>query len=123
MSLSSSPLTEKEHEPLKPTGLLASMFPVSPAPARIWRRRGMLLLLAVPVEIALTLALSRWLSHEHAPIRLLLAIDEGLAAALLLQSALGLALWRQRTWSWVLLVATVLGLVWLAGWPSPLVGR
>jgi hypothetical protein len=83
----------------------------------------MLLLLAVPVEIALTLALSRWLSREHLfSLPLLLTLDEGLAVALLLQAAIGLALWRQRVWSWMLLVATVLFLSWLAGWPSPLGG-
>lgn len=102
-----------------PAGLMASIFPVVPAPRRIWRRRGMALLLAVPIELLLSVFLSRWLSRLL-PIPLLLTLDEAVVAVLLMQAALGLTFWRQRWPYWLLLAATVLGLSWLAGWPSPL---
>lgn len=105
-----------------PSGILA-LLPVEPAPRRVWRRRGLGLLLAIPLEVALLILGSRWLAHHRMlSLAWLLTLDEGLMAMLLLQAVVGLALWRQRWQYWLVLVITVVGLAWLAGWPSPVLG-
>ncbi|MBX6361609.1 MAG: hypothetical protein IRZ03_16200 [Acidobacterium ailaaui] len=110
-----------DQERLAPSGMLAGILPIEPASPSIWRRRGLLLLGATPIELLFLLFASRAVSHWHTiALPWLLTLDEGLAAILLLQAAIGLALWRQRWQYWLLLAGLLLLLIWLAGWPSPL---